>query len=384
MITDNQTNYVYFSEGIQSYTESWNRIKHILKRHNIDYGLLINTKDIWARDYMPVQSDINKFIQFRYEPSYLSELPNLRSYPQYVCNSNYINPVYSYINIDGGNIVKGKNRVMISDRIFSENPEYSDKKKLVTDIEKLLNTEIIIIPQINNDFTGHADGMVRFIDDNTIIGTDRKNENGYWVKGINKVLKEYNLHYVDMPFFEYKDKDYPDTAIGCYVNYLEIGNVIIFPVFQVEGNKDRESLNIIKTSFSDKIIEEININEIVNYGGLINCISWNIQMNKMSSVFIRQFAGGLRGDPFLWKEMQEYFMQIEDAESIDDFNKLIHSTFTKLTGLDIIRGKQYFIRRFNLGGMSSGFISCDFWLDHAIPELLNRYRNIKYFKNSIL
>ena len=41
---------------------------------NIKYKLLNNTKDIWARDYMPVKTKSGKYVSFRYEPSYLDDV----------------------------------------------------------------------------------------------------------------------------------------------------------------------------------------------------------------------------------------------------------------------------------------------------------------------
>ena len=37
----------------------------VLKENNIHYKFLSNTKDIWAVDYMPIQVQKEKFIQFR-------------------------------------------------------------------------------------------------------------------------------------------------------------------------------------------------------------------------------------------------------------------------------------------------------------------------------
>jgi agmatine deiminase len=80
-----------------------------------------------------------------------------------------------------------------------------------------------------------------------------------------------------MPWFEPKLKNEPISALGIYVNYLEIDNLIIFPIFQIPGNKDQQALNTITNAFPNKIIEPININEIGLKGGLMNCISWNIR-----------------------------------------------------------------------------------------------------------
>lgn len=194
-----------------------------------------------------------------------------------VCKANKITPTYTNINLDGGNVVKWYHKVMITDRIYSENLEYKDKKVLVSEIEKLLEAEVIIIPEINLDYTGHADGLVRFYNDKTIIGNDLDYEYDYWVKGMKKVLDNYGLEYLNMPFFVYKDKKYHDSAIGCYMNYLEIGNLIVFPLFEIPGNKDKQAIDLITSLFPEKQIELININDIAKFGGLMNCITWNIK-----------------------------------------------------------------------------------------------------------
>ena len=276
---------VYLSELLEErFPDAFNRLTSILKKHGVDYRLLKGTKDIWCRDYMPIQSESGKLIQFRYEPSYLKgnkEWEDSRSDVREVCRLNGFEPVFSNINLDGGNVLLCSGRAIVSDRIFAENPEYTDKEQLVKDLSELLEAEVIIIPAQNGDMTGHADGMVRFIDHDTILGNNRSDEYKYWKNGIEKVLKDYNLKYIDVPFFYgYKDSKHPDHAIGVYVNYLAVGNLIVFPVFEVAGNKDAEAIAAFKQIFPDKIIETINYNDVALEGGVLNCTTWVYRINR--------------------------------------------------------------------------------------------------------
>ncbi len=280
MIAGKETNSVYFSEKLRSderFAKTCNALTNLLEKHSIKYGFLKATKDIWCRDYMPIQIEKEKFVQFRYEPSYLKDDLELQSDPKEVCKANNISPQFSKINLDGGNVVNWLDRAIISDRVFDENPEYSSKNKLISEIEKLLEVEIIVIPQIKSDMTGHADGMVRFVDRNTLLGNDREPEYKYWKNGINKVLKEKGIDYIDIPFLDHKEKKYPDHAIGCYVNYLEMENLIVLPTFESEKNKDKEVYDKFKEIFPDRKLETINYNEIGIYGGLLNCTTWTIK-----------------------------------------------------------------------------------------------------------
>ena len=226
---------------------------------------------------MPIQIDKEKFVQFRYEPSYLKDDLELQSDPKEVCKANNIKPQFSKINLDGGNVVNWSDRAIITDRVFDENPEYLSKNKLIAEIEKLLEVEIIVIPQIKSDMTGHADGMVRFVDRNTLLGNNREQEYKYWKNGINKILKEKGIEYIDIPFLDHKEKNYPDHAIGCYVNYLEVENLIVIPIFETEKNKDQEVYDKFKEIFPNRKIETINYNEIGFFGGLLNCTTWTIK-----------------------------------------------------------------------------------------------------------
>ena len=279
------TEVVYLSELLEEkFNDCFNRLVSILKKHGVEYRLLKGTKDIWCRDYMPIQTESGKLVQFRYEPSYLKgnkEWEDSRSDVREVCRLNGFEPVFSNINLDGGNVLLCSGRAIVSDRIFTENPEYTDKEQLVKELSELLEAEVIIIPAQNGDMTGHADGMVRFIDHDTILGNNRSEEYKYWTNGIEKVLKDYNLKYIDVPFFYgYKDSKHPDHAIGVYVNYLAVGNLIVLPVFEVAGNKDAEAIAAFKQIFPDKIIETINYNDVALEGGVLNCTTWVYRINR--------------------------------------------------------------------------------------------------------
>lgn len=270
---------VYLSELLKErFPDCFERLTSTLKKHNVEYRLLKGTKDIWCRDYMPIQTESGKLIQFKYDPSYLKgkkEWEESRPNVKEICRQNNINATFSDINLDGGNVLICDGRAIISDRFFSENPT-KDKDFLVNELSKLLECEIIIIPAQNGDYTGHADGMVRFVNRNTILGNRMADEFKYWQKGMQKVLETYNLTYIDVPFFEdMKDSKHPDSAIGIYVNYLEVNDLIVMPVFGRE--EDAQAIEIIQKAFPNKQIETIDYNDVAKEGGLLNCTTWVVK-----------------------------------------------------------------------------------------------------------
>ena len=270
---------VYLSELLkEKYPDTCDRLIQILEKHHVKYDFIKGTKDIWCRDYMPVQTKTGKFIQFKYDPSYLKtnkEWEASRSDVKKVCEVNNIDAQYSDINLDGGNVLICGDRAIISNRIYSENPDM-DKKEIISKLKTLLECDdIIIIPAENDDMTGHADGMVRFVNRNTILGNKLADEYKYWREGMRKVIAEYNLKYIDMPFFEPKDSKHLLSAIGVYVNYLEVNNLIVLPVFG--RDEDKQAIEIIQASFPERVIETIDYNDVALEGGLLNCTTWVVR-----------------------------------------------------------------------------------------------------------
>lgn len=275
------TQTVYLSELLKvRFPEACKRLIDILNRHGISFSFLKGTKDIWCRDYMPVQIPSGKLIQFRYDPSYLKnpQYSDSRSNVEYVDKANNINPIFSDINLDGGNVVMFGNKAILTDRVFSENPDWI-KEALLSELSKILECEIIVIPayKLDYDFTGHADGMIRFVDENTVLVNNLEQDFKYMKNTIIRAFDKANLKYINFPWFEHKIKGNNDHAIGVYLNYLEVENLIVMPVFGVPGNKDAEALAKLKEVFPNKIIETIDFNDVALIGGILNCTTWVVR-----------------------------------------------------------------------------------------------------------
>lgn len=262
----------YFSSLLKTndtYKPAGERLFATLTAHETPYQLLDNTRDIWMRDFMPVKTKSGKYVSFRYEPSYLKDYPELRTdfCKEIAPLLSLENLVYSDINLDGGNIVFSPSRetAIISDRIFMENWDYSSAE-LVRELEQLLEARVIIIPSLRSDMTGHADGMIRFVDENTAVGNASRSLFGLEAH-IKTTLRNHGIEVYDFPYFNSKG----DSAVGCYLNFLETEQNIFLPIFDV--GIDNEAIDTAKNIFNKTIIP-VNINEIAKDGGVLNCISW--------------------------------------------------------------------------------------------------------------
>lgn len=75
---DRKTNKVFFSAQLtQTYRKCKKPIIEELKKRGVEIDPEIRqTKDIWARGYMPVQIGDNKFMRYKYYPDYLVKKPD--------------------------------------------------------------------------------------------------------------------------------------------------------------------------------------------------------------------------------------------------------------------------------------------------------------------
>ena len=281
MITDKETNTIYFSEKLlEQSPEIAKQISESIKLFGADCRFLPGTKDIWARDYMPVQVNDHKLIQFTFYPDYLIEYEYLKSEPDSICADLTLNIVKSDIILDGGNVVKSDNCVIMTDKIVIENKHKYTKVQLLSKLRELFEVDkVVLIPWDHGERYGHADGMVRFIDNETVLLQGYYNTRKDFFKDdfldyLLDSLKENHLNY------EFLNIDYPEkiNAKFAYLNYLQTKDFILLPSLGID--KDDEAMEgEIKKYFPDYTdkIQKIKMNSIIAKGGALNCISWTIK-----------------------------------------------------------------------------------------------------------
>jgi len=279
MITDKETNTIYFSEKLETYfPKTCNQIIEALKSKGIEPKFLPNTNDIWARDFMPIQVSENKFIEYRYDPDYLQakKYRKLKSFPDIVCESIDLKTHKTNLIIDGGNVIKSKDCVILTDKVIQENKDYYTKENLINKLRELFEIEkIILIPWDKNEPYGHADGMIRFIDENSVLVQKYFDEYDEIFR--NKLFGELDKHGLSWEKMEFDVENENENNWG-YLNFLQTQNIILLPVFGIdEDDQAFKQMKKYYPDYSDGKILKINMSEIIENGGALNCISWTIK-----------------------------------------------------------------------------------------------------------
>ena len=90
--------------------------------------------------------------------------------------------------------------------------------------------------------------MVRFIDDDTVFINETLEEpEREWLHNFLGVLTENNLLHIKLPCL-FTGKQI--TAEGLYINYLHVGDLIVFPQFKMK--KDKIAVQTFKEIFGNK------------------------------------------------------------------------------------------------------------------------------------
>jgi len=272
MITNFDTNKVYLAKGMTSenYVDATGHLLGTLHNHKISWNFLPLTASpfhIWTRDYMPVQVRKDKLVRFNYSPDYLKDNPEYKPDTYAILSALGIQVMDSDIIIDGGNVISCDNKVIMTDKIFRENPHYN-RNTLIYTLGQLLEAEIVLIPEDYYDEYGHADGMVRY------VGEGRVLLNNYC--DFDKVLQKKMLaalcpHFdiIELHYGAYTDMSW------AYLNFLHVGHHILIPV--MDDKLGEVAFRQIADSFPQcKCHPVYHYGSIVQEGGALNCSTWNI------------------------------------------------------------------------------------------------------------
>jgi hypothetical protein len=269
MITNFETNKVLIANGM-IHEDVTGCLLCFIHRNEIEWSFLPDTSSplhIWARDYMPVQVNKEKFVRFCYTPDYLQDSPEYKPDTSAILSELGIQAINSDIIIDGGNVISCGDKVIMADKIIRENPHYQ-RNNLIDTISQLLEAEIILIPEDKYDEYGHADGMVRYMGNGCVL------LNNYC--DFDKSLRKKLLSALS-PHFEIIELHYDANTdkSWAYINFLHIGQHILIPM--MDDKLGEVAFRQIADAFPQcRCCPIYHFESIVRDGGALNCSTWNI------------------------------------------------------------------------------------------------------------
>ena len=271
---------IYVSKAL---AEKFPKIASLICYHAMTNGIEyreLDSGNLWARDYMPVKTK-GDYTKFQYK--------GYDGFPQLEVKEecwDWIDPYWSDIVLDGGNVEQNDTTVLMTEQVFKNNPNIL-RKELGQFLKDIFGKKIIFLPVEPGDELGHIDGIARFIDEKTVFINDYGTEWPEYSRKLERIL-EYNcIKFIRMPWgyskmpkitetefrIRYPYADDYNPAAGYYINYLETPDMIFLPSFGFEP-EDMESVKIIKQHFPDREVVQIECLDLSMHGGVLNCITW--------------------------------------------------------------------------------------------------------------
>ena len=272
MITNFETNKVFIAKGLASkpYLEAAAHLLGHLHHYGIEWSVLPDTDSpfyIWARDYMPIQVSKDKFVRFNYSPDYLKDAPEYKPDTSAILSALGLQVINSDIIIDGGNVISCGDKVIMTDKIFRENPHY-DRDMLIDTLSQLLEAKVVLIPEDRYDEYGHADGMVRFMGNGRVLLNNYRN----FDKAMRKKLLAALSPHFDITELHYRVHTNNSWA---YINFLHVGQHLFVPM--LKGKLSETAFRQIAEAYPHCTCHQIwDCKYLVREGGALNCSTWNI------------------------------------------------------------------------------------------------------------
>ena len=269
---------IYLSKHLQTeYSVVYKELCKVLDENGVNHSLLPYSNDIWARDFMPVHVGGGLYLGYIYKPDYLVDKVRMRKYitEQKMAIMDFpINYITQLdIVLDGGNFVFCDNKMIMTDKIFSENPNIK-QSTLINTLENACQKELILIPWDMEEEYGHADGMVSY------IGNGKLLLNNYCQMGKDGKDFSKRLHKILNSHFTVTELQYSspwEEMNSAYINYIETPSNVIIPALSVKHDSasDIAALETFKQIFNKEILQ-VYAQPLIKNGGALPCITWEL------------------------------------------------------------------------------------------------------------
>lgn len=269
---------IYLSKHLQTeYSVVYKELCKVLDENGVNHSLLPYSNDIWARDFMPVHVGGGLYLGYIYKPDYLFDKVRMRKYITEQKMATIDLPI-NYITqldivLDGGNFVFCDDKMIMTDNIFSENPNVK-QSTLINTLENACQKELILIPWDMEEEYGHADGMVSY------IGNGKLLLNNYCQMGKDGKDFSKRLHKILNSHFTVTELQYSspwEEMNSAYINYIETPSNVIIPALSVKHDSasDIAALETFKQIFNKEILQ-VYAQPLIKNGGALHCITWEL------------------------------------------------------------------------------------------------------------
>ena len=242
-----------------------------------DILITADVYDIWMRDFTTVNPESPVQFTYTWASMTRSESQEVQGSFSQFANGFSLVRTNTDLLIDGGNIVDNYNGRVITTTRFLEDNGLSYVEG-VEQLKSVLNATEVAIIAPDEEVLAHADGMVSWIDVNTLMINDYSEDQDFR----NLVMDELNRAFPGITIIEVPVQyatnppgqwDGFESACGINLNATTTYNNIYVPVFNM--SHEQEALNLMRENTSKNIIE-VNAEGVCAMGGSVRCLTWQL------------------------------------------------------------------------------------------------------------
>ena len=254
--------------------------------------------DIWMRDF--TLSNTTNPIMFRYTPEGQGGGKKAQSrsdavqeqFAEIITDAGLSFLETDLLN-DGGNIVDDyAGNIVVSRKFLRDNSiTENEGRKRLRKFPGIKNVAFIDVEpgEIGQGKLEHADGIVSFIDKNTLMVNTYPDSRKYsqkLKKDLRQGLPGVKIHEIVTPYNGSKvyDKKF-GSACGLYTNALVTPNRIYFPQFGIP--EDKVALKKVRSISSREVIP-VKSSQVCHMGGGVRCMSWQLR-GKNAKALLKYF-----------------------------------------------------------------------------------------------
>lgn len=260
-------------------------IKNRFKHKDIRPIVIKDFYEVWLRDIIGFSFE-DKIVKPYFNPTYCKDIYTkeylnlIDKQTQYIIKKSINVPILrTQLNWDCGNLGTNGTLGFITDKLITDNPD-KDVKGI---IRKDLGIEPIFIPTNKYDELGHTDGYLAFENKNEVIlpklpVLSSLQYDKVYIEEIERIIQSSGMkisHLYDRPIIGSNQNTF--NAIGNYINYLNINNHVITPIYKLpkykeEFNYNSKNYEIYNSKF--KSVKSIQADKLAALGGVLHCVSF--------------------------------------------------------------------------------------------------------------
>ena len=172
--------------------------------------------------------------------------------------------------LDGGNLVKCGDKIVMTDKVFVENKDKSNVE-VQRMLEEAFRCEVVFVPwDSQGEPYGHSDGIIHYLGDKRVLMTNYADFDKTFANDYLRILEKH----FDVITLKYNVKRKHERSWS-YINFLQVGHLVLVP--QLGIPEDEQALEQISAVMPACEVVGIPALEAVRRDGALNCISWNIK-----------------------------------------------------------------------------------------------------------